>query len=66
MQAHVASEDANPIRECLHQESDGLATLHQGWTQHVAAWQLAHQAAVSEAQGLLARMDALIARLESR
>ncbi|MBI1211716.1 MAG: hypothetical protein GC190_09660 [Alphaproteobacteria bacterium] len=50
----------------LYQETDGLARLHQTWTQHVAAWRLAHEAAAANAEDVLARMDALIAKLEAR
>lgn len=50
----------------LQQETDGLALLSRSWTQHVAAWQLAHEAAIANAQSVLARMDALIAKLDAR
>lgn len=66
MQTQAARETSSPIRTCLKDESDGLQTLHRGWTQHVAAWQLAHEATVDKAEALLARMDALIAKLEAR
>ena len=67
MQTHTASErSSSPVLDCLHQESDGLQAMHRGWTQRVAAWRLAHEAAAAKAEGLLARMDALIARLEAR
>jgi hypothetical protein len=50
----------------LAQETDGLASLHRSWVQHVQAWELAHAAVEANAQSMLARMDALIARLEAR
>ena len=67
MHMHVAGKDAAQNTNIgLQQETDGLAHLHLSWAQHVAAWQIAHEVAVANAQTVLARMDALIAKLESR
>ena len=41
-------------------------TIHEGFAQRVAAWRVAHTAAAGHATSLLARMDALIAKLEVR
>lgn len=66
MQPHIAAEDhPNLIRVSLEDETNGLEALHRGWTQQVAAWRLAHGAAVENAREILARTDALIARLEA-
>jgi hypothetical protein len=62
----ISEQTPSPIRNSLHHEGNELEALHRGWAQHVAAWQLAHQAVAGETEALLARMDALIARLESR
>ena len=61
----AADYRAKPATVCLHAETEGLDALHRGWTQHVAAWRLAHEAAVDNANNLLARMDALIASFET-
>lgn len=49
----------------LQDETECLEDLHRGLIQHVAAWRLAHDAAVDNATRLLARTDALIAALEA-
>lgn len=61
----ISEQSPSPIRNSLDHEGNELEALNRGWAQHVAAWRMAHQAVVGEAEGLLARMDALIARLES-
>ena len=66
MQTHAAGETlSNPTRVSLHEETDGLEALHRGWAQHVAAWRLAHDAAINNATTIVARMDAVIAKLEA-
>jgi len=49
----------------LHGETEGLEALHDAWRQHVAGWRLAHEAALLDTSRILARTDALIARLEA-
>lgn len=49
----------------LQTETEGLEALHAAWRQHVAAWRLAHEAARLNTMCILARTDALIARLEA-
>ena len=67
MHMQIAGKDAAQNSNVgLQQETDGLAHLHLSWAQHVAAWQIAHEVAVANAHTVLARMDALIAKLESR
>lgn len=67
MQLQIAArEGTSPPNANLEQETDGLAILHRSWTRHVQAWQLAHGAAAANAESVLARMDALIAKIEAR
>lgn len=61
----VGDYRTKPATVCLHDETEGLDALHRGWMQHVAAWRLAHEAAVDNAKNVLARIDALIASLET-
>ena len=49
----------------LDSETEGLEALHAAWRQHVAVWRLAHEAALLNTTRILARTDALIARLEA-
>jgi hypothetical protein len=67
MQLQIAArQNSSAPNVNLQQETDGLATLHRSWTQHVQAWEMAHGAAAANAESILARMDALIAKLEAR
>ena len=56
---------AKPVTINLQEETDGLEALHCGWAQHVAAWRLAHEAAVRNSAKILTRMDSLIAAIEA-
>ena len=56
---------AEPVTINLQDETDGLEALHRGLAQHVAAWRLAHEAAVHNSAKILTRMDSLIAAIES-
>lgn len=66
MQTHATGDRVVPIRINLHEETDGLEALHRSWTQQVAAWRLAHDIAVENAESILRRTDDLIAKLEAR
>jgi hypothetical protein len=67
MQTHTTGNDRSSLPGIsLQQETDGLEALHRRWAQQVAAWRLAHEAAVGSATSILARIDALIGRLEAR
>ncbi len=61
----VGEDRAKPATNGLQEEAQGLEALHRGWTQRVAAWRLAHAAAVQNATSLLARTDRLIAQIEA-
>ncbi len=56
---------AKPVTINLQEETAGLEALHRGWAQQVAAWRLAHEAAVHNTAKILARTDALIAAFEA-
>jgi hypothetical protein len=49
----------------LQSETEELETLHAAWRQQVAAWRLAHEAALLNTARILARTDELIARFEA-
>ena len=66
MQAHVASDERSPPICAALNEIDGLEAINRGLGQRVTAWRVAHSSAAGNATSLLARMDALIAKLEAR
>ena len=62
----TARESTGTPNVSLQQETDGLAILHRSLTRHVQAWHVAHAATAANAEAGLARMDALIAKIEAR
>jgi len=62
MQTVAAREHrAKPVTNSLQEQTDDLEAMYRGWAQHVAAWRLAHEAAVHNTANMVARIDSLIA-----
>lgn len=60
----IKNDDAKPFAEALDQEADELDALRVGVVRHLQAWRDAHESAVARLTDVLARMDAIVARLE--
>jgi len=48
----------------LEQEANELEALHKGLVRHLAAWREAHEAAVMRLGAAMARIDAMVERIE--
>jgi hypothetical protein len=48
----------------LEQEADELQTLHTGLVRHLAAWRDAHESAIMRLGATMARIDAIVERIE--
>ena len=52
------------IAPALAQEAGELDALHAGLVRHLAAWRDAHEAAIFRLGAVMARMDAILERVE--
>jgi hypothetical protein len=50
----------------LAQEAHELDALHTGLVRHLATWRDAHEAAIMRLSAVMARMDAIVERIERR
>jgi uncharacterized membrane protein len=48
----------------LEQEANELEALHKGLVRHLTAWRDAHEAAIMRLGAAMARIDALVERIE--
>jgi len=62
--ATVKTENAKPIVQALDQESDELEMLRAGLLRHLDAWRDAHETTIRRLGAVMARMDAIVARIE--
>lgn len=60
----IKTQDAKPFVRALDEEADELAALRTGLLDHLGAWRGAHEAAILRLASVMARMDAVVARLE--
>ena len=58
------SEMNYPFAQSLQVEASELDDLNSGLKRHVIAWRSAHESAVSQLTNVLARMDAILERIE--
>jgi hypothetical protein len=57
---------AKAIGPTLDQEAGELDALHAGLVRHLTVWRDAHEAAVMRLGAVMARMDAVLERMERR
>ena len=68
--AHATSTNTKTARQVVSQtlndEAFELETLHQGLRRHVSAWRDANEAAIMRLGAMMARIDAIVERVERR
>lgn len=68
--AHATSTNAKPAQRdfsrTLDDEALELEALHQGLRRHVVAWRDANEAAIMRLGAVMARIDAILERVERR
>lgn len=55
-----------PFGQTLEQEAGELGALHTGLVRHLDAWRDAHEAAIMRLGAVMARIDAILERVERR
>jgi hypothetical protein len=50
--------------QSLDHEAGDLAALHEGLVQHLTSWREAHEAAILRLGAVMARIDAMVERIE--
>jgi len=58
------AEIAKPLATALDQEADELEAIRTGLLRHLDAWRGAHDATIQRLADIIARMDALLTRIE--
>ena len=53
-----------PIAPVLNQEASELDALHTGLVRHLSAWREAHEGAILRLGAVMARIDAILERVE--
>jgi len=61
-----ASATKRPFAKTLDREAHELDTLHTGLVRHLSVWREAHEAAILRLGAVMARMDAILERVERR
>jgi hypothetical protein len=57
---------ANNFSATLEQEAGELHALHAGLVRHLSAWRDAHETAIMRLGAVMARIDAMVERIERR
>lgn len=57
---------AKKFTEALDEEAGELTALHSGLVRHLSVWRDAHETAIMRIGAVMARMDAMLERIERR